>query len=189
MNLKTLNKLADQATGFERYPNAMFPPSPYYRFLRLLAAEMKPRLSVELGVCGGGGSLHLAVGYPDGKVIGVDWQYDHPESVGYVEENYKNFYFWIGDSIKAAPKIMNKHGKIDILFIDTTHTYDDTIAEYNAYKPYLSDKAVVCFDDLNREQMKGFWDWLDGNKVRYDFLNYGNGWGVIWKEERKCKRC
>jgi hypothetical protein len=59
MNKETLTRIAQQAvlTGpmVAHYPEpgnpkTTFPPSPYYRFLNLLAEEMGSRLSVELGV-------------------------------------------------------------------------------------------------------------------------------------------
>jgi predicted O-methyltransferase YrrM len=189
MELERLQEIAERAKTEPTYRSSYFPPSMYYRFLKLLAEEMKPKLSVELGVCGGGGSLHLALGHPEGKVIGVDFQYDHPKEVGHVESAFPNFEFMLEDSTKAAKKIHDKYGKIDILFIDTDHTYEKTIIEYNTYKPFLSENAVVCFDDILRHHpddalsMEDAWDKVKGNKVRFDFLHdgsypHGGGFGV-----------
>ena len=148
MTIERLKQLAEQARKEPIYPDDRFPPSLYYRFLKVLAQEMKPRLAVELGVCGGGGSLHMAM--TGCKTIGVDYQWDHEDNVNHIIENYKNFEFMLSDSIAAAPKIMNKYGKIDLLFIDTDHTYQRTVDEFNAYKPFLADNAIVCFDDILR---------------------------------------
>ena len=147
---KRLRELAEQARTEDVYPSVLFPPSMYYRFLKLLAEEYKPKLSVELGVCGGGGSLHMAIGNPDGHVVGVDYQYDHPESVGHIEENYDNFTFMKADSVKAASEIADRYGKIDLLFVDTDHIYSRTIEEYETYKPLMSDTGIMCFDDILR---------------------------------------
>jgi cephalosporin hydroxylase len=62
-----------------------------------------------------------------------------------------NFPVWglhIGKSIEQA-KIMG-YGtmKIDLLYIDSLHTYDYALAELNAFKPYLSDKAIIMLDDV-----------------------------------------
>jgi len=184
-----LTKLAEQAMGGPVYDNPLFPPSPYYRFFRLLAAELKPKLSVELGVCGGGGSLHLALGHPRGKVIGVDFQYDHPEQIEHIKETCKNFHFWGGDSILSALQIrgskLAKALDVDILFIDTDHTYDRTLAEFKAWRYYLSKNAVVCFDDLFRPGMEEAWNEIPGKKLRFDFLHSGQypeggGFGVAY---------
>ena len=52
---------ARRALSSSPEPFARFPPSPYYRFFKVLTAIKKPHLSVELGLCGGGGSYHLAI--------------------------------------------------------------------------------------------------------------------------------
>ena len=182
-----ITHLASQAINEAPYPDTRFPPSPYYRFLKILAHEMKSRLSVELGVSGGGGSLYLALGNPDGKVVGVDYAWDHPERVNFILDNFPNYTFVKGDSIEYAPAIYESYGKIDILFIDTTHTYKQTLAEYNAYKPFLSDRAIVCLDDLFRPGMQEAWMDIEArHKVRLDSLHISQknegGFGVMWND-------
>lgn len=208
MNELTLIGLAKTALMEAPYSNPNFPPSPYYRFLRLLAVEIgkeinnevnngyKARLSVELGVCGGGGSLHMAMG--SAKAIGIDITNDYPDNIKHIQQYHPNFEFIIGDSVDMASIIYNRFGAIDLLFIDTTHTYKQTMTEYNAYKPYLSDRAIICLDDLFRPEMgdapiiKGIkqncvWDKMPAPKKRFDFLHPSQaptdgGFGVIWKE-------
>ncbi len=187
-----LDRLAEEAKDEDVYPNPAFPPSPYYRFLKLLAAEFKPKLSVELGVCGGGGSLHLALGHPYGTVIGIDYIRDHEDRIKYIEDNYPNFEFMLHDSASAAHKVFDEHGKIDILFIDTDHTYDTTVREYKAWKPYLSDTAIILLDDLDRDGMTKAFNEIEGYKVVYPFLNYGHGFGVVYLKPvlvSRCKSC
>ena len=194
-----LDRLAQEAIEEDVYYNDTFPPSMYYRFLKLLAKEFKPKLSVELGVSGGGGSLHLAMGHT-GKVVGIDYQVDHVERIKYIEDNYPNFEFMLHDSTTAAPKVFKKYGKIDILFIDTDHTYDKTIAEFNAWKPYLSDRAIVCFDDIlrhhpdDKKSMQNAWNDIKGFKARYDHLHdgsypHGGGFGVMYFNPVLVSRC
>jgi predicted O-methyltransferase YrrM len=184
MNEKTLIELAEKAEKEHVYPNPQFPPSLYYRFLKVLASYMQPNLSVELGVCGGGGSLHLALGWPVGTVVGVDIADDHPSHIKTIQETCPNFHFWQGDSVHVAPEIHNRYGAVDILFIDTTHTYTQTLKEFEAYQPYLSGVAIVCLDDLFRQEMGNIWEDLPGNKLRLDKLHdgaeCGGGFGVIW---------
>jgi predicted O-methyltransferase YrrM len=193
MNKETLTRIAKQASLSGQmvadYPdtentNVTFPPSPYYRFLNLLAKEMRAGLSVELGLCGGGGSLHLAM--ESQWVIGVDVTLDYEDNVRWIRRNYSNFKFFNGDSIQAAPYIYGNFGEIDILFIDTTHTYEQTMAEYFAYERYLSSRAVVCLDDLFRPGMDLAWGEMPETKARFDFLHPSQsptdgGFGVVWK--------
>ena len=193
-----LDRLANEARLQGRYLTMLtadyklpYPPSPYYRFLRLLTEHFKPSLSVELGVSGGGGSLHLAIGHPEGKVVGVDIIRDHEKRIKFIEDNYPNFEFMLFDSTKAATKIFKKYGEVGILFIDTDHTYKNTMKEYTAWKPYLSDNAIILLDDLKRDGMVRAFNEVEGEKARYDFLNYGNGWGVVVhkKPVSRCKSC
>jgi predicted O-methyltransferase YrrM len=193
MNKSTLTLIAKHAAAcgpmVAAYPdpendNVTFPPSPYYRFLKLLAEEMQSGLSVELGLCGGGGSLHLAMA--GGQVIGVDIALDYEDNIRWIRRNYRNFRFFHGDSVQAASWIYGNFGEIDILFVDTTHTYEQTMAEYFAYQGYLSENAIVCLDDLFRPGMDLAWAEMPETKARFDFLHPSQsptdgGFGVIWK--------
>ena len=186
MNVAILSELAGRAEEMDVYPNAMFPPSRYYRFLRLLAQRVRPDVSVELGVCGGGASLHLALGHPPGKVIGIDIRNSWPENVAYVKETCPNFEFWQMDSFQATIRYKEADlPSVDVLFIDTVHTYDRTMLEFNAWRDLLSSDAVVCFDDLYREGMDRVWEELPGEKWRKDRLHEGGsptdgGFGVLY---------
>lgn len=174
--------------------NPNFPPSPYYRFLKNLAKETRPRLSVELGVCGGGASFHLCIGYPLGRVIGIDYTNDYPDNIEYIKSCFPNYYFMLNDSVIVAKSVFEKFGQVDILFIDTIHTYARTMVEYNAWFPYLSNGAIVCFDDLHRREMHmngiNIWEYIkkQGKTLRLDFLHHSQegdgGFGVLWSIQR-----
>lgn len=183
----TLKLWSIEAQQMGPYPSNLFPPSPYYRFFRILAKELKPKLSVVLGVCGGGDCLHLALGNPEGRVVGIDYQYDHDIQLKFIYNLCPNFTFWLGDSVEDAPKVFSDFGKVDLLFIDTTHTFEQTVLEFETWKPYLSNSAIVCFDDLYRDEMAGFWEWLPEPKLRLDTLHdgaeKGGGFGVWWKND------
>jgi len=172
---RTLEQLAQQAMREPRYPNPAIPPSKYYQFFRLLAARIRPRYSVELGVCGGGGSLHLALGYPHGAVLGVDLTNEYPDNIKHIQATCPNFTFWQMDAAEAAIKV-EANGKypIDILFIDTVHTYDATIREFNTWRPLMHRDGIVILDDLFRPGMLDAWNELQGrDKIRLDFLHLG----------------
>lgn len=183
MNEHDLRTLAQRALSDPIYPSPLFPPSPYYRFLKRLAEHLQPSLSIELGVCGGGGSLHLALGNPAGRVVGVDFAFDHQAQINHIAATCQNFSFHLGDSVESARTIFENYGQIDILFIDTVHIFQRTVDEFEAWRPFLSPHAVVCFDDLNRQEMGNFWDILPPNKVRLDALHptAEGGFGVWWK--------
>ncbi len=189
MNEQTLRILADRALAEPIYPDNRFPPSRYYRFLKVLANHLKPNLSVELGVSGGGGSLHLCLGWPQGTVVGVDLAWDHAERVDHIKSIFPNFIFLQEDSVVAAKEIYDVYGRIDLLFCDSKHEFQHTTNEFHVYRPYLSDGAVVCTDDFNRIEMSGVWQHLlnYGQGVRLDFLHPGStegGFGCLFNIKR-----
>jgi cephalosporin hydroxylase len=175
---------ANEAVQQKPYPNKLFPPSPYYRFLGILTKELKPRLSVILGVCGGGDCLHMALGHKEGKVVGVDITYDHPQQLSHIQNVCPNFVFYEGDSVSSAKTIVEKFGQPSILFIDTTHTLQQTNLELEAWLPYMTPNHIICFDDLFRPDMDDFWETLEEPKLRLDNLHdgaeNGGGFGVKW---------
>ena len=190
MNAAWFEQLAVQALALPPWPDPRFPPSPYYRFLRLLAANAHPALSVELGVSGGGASFHLAVGWPDGQVVGVenaDGSDFERENWQHVAERCPNWTLWRGDSVDGAPEIAKVYGEVDILFVDTVHTIERTVAEWRAWEPFMAGTAVICLDDLHRPGMQEAWDWLPWEKVRLDDLHPGGngdgGFGVAWRSQ------
>ena len=182
MERQAIKNLVFAALAEAPYPDPRFPPSPYYRFLRQLAATMQPRLSVELGVCGGGGSFHLLLGWPLSPVVGIDKDVEYPLNMTFIRERYPNFDLRRGDSVELAPEIYGEYGQVDILFIDTIHTYERTLAEFNAWQPYLSRRAIVCLDDLNRVEMGTIFEDLPGTKMRLNALHPGAemGFGILY---------
>jgi hypothetical protein len=130
------------------------------------------------------------------QAVGVDITYaEYLDNVEWLALHYPNLQLYEDDSIRMAPVIYNRHGSIDILFIDTTHTYEQTMAEYYAYTiPYpdrpeisfLSDRAIICLDDLFRPGMDLAWEEMPQPKARFDFLHPSQsltdgGFGVVWK--------
>lgn len=187
MNLDKIYELAKLADSLPPFTNGgMFPPSKYYRFLYQLALDKKPELSVELGVCGGGGSFNLLQGWT-GQVVGIDNANEYPTHIEFLKQ-HNNFTFWQGDSIDLAYEVYSVYGTVDILFIDTIHTYNQTIAEFNAWHPYLAHDAIVLFDDLFRDGMEDAWQHIIqryGYGIRLDNLHQGGsptdgGFGVVY---------
>jgi hypothetical protein len=193
MNFSFFTSLATQALALPPWPDPRFPPSPYYRFMRLLAQALQPALSVELGLCGGGGSFHLCEGWPAGVVVGVEHSPgdDHQrDNWHFIQARHPNFRLWRGDSVSVAPVVCGELGEPVVLFIDTVHTTERTIEEWEAWTPLMAERAVVLLDDVQRAEMDGLWDWVPWDKVRIDALHPGGvdergfgdgGFGIAWR--------
>jgi predicted O-methyltransferase YrrM len=104
--------------------------------------EVSPKKIVELGIRGGESSriFGYAALETGASLIGVD----------IVPCSYPTGLFIQSDDVAYADTYKSTYGAdIDVLFIDTSHYYDHTVQEINAWFPLLSDKAVVIFHDTN----------------------------------------
>ncbi len=110
-----------------------------------------PKLIVELGVRGGESTQAFltASKLTESRLLSVD--IDDCSNV----VSDPNWLFHKGDDIILAKQFKSYAKKnkipseIDILFIDTSHTYDHTLEEMKFWFPYLSTKAKVIFHDTN----------------------------------------
>lgn len=117
---------------------------PYYHLLYLLALGSNPEgICVELGVDKGRGCLSMAKS--GARVFGVEqnekecFNSVHPSNVSYLK-----------CSSTPVPEVIAAYGRaIAVLHIDTEHSFARARDEFEAYKGFLKDGAVVCFDDTN----------------------------------------
>lgn len=119
----------------------------YLRFLYYLAQATKPELSVELGVCTGRGTAHLAAGNLKGKVIGID-----PEQHGAFVANtkpYSNIEFIFGRSDDKDILAGIPNQSVGICFIDSVHAFDYVIKEVRLWTPKIKSGGFFLFDDLD----------------------------------------
>jgi len=153
------------------YSDPNFPPSLYYRFFEVVASVVEPEISVELGTCGGGAALHLAKGWSAGRVTSFDITKE--PTVQIVESTFSNFRFVQEDVVAGAS--MFEPGSVSILFIDTTHTYEQTVKEYTAWGSKIAHGGVIFFDDLGREGMWPALREIGGDQVHFSDLGGDGG--------------
>jgi cephalosporin hydroxylase len=118
-------------------------------FLEALRAT--PRLIVELGVRTGESTLvFVKVARRCGATL-VSVDIDPCSSVC----KYDKWHFVQEDDVRFGQRFADwclEHDvspKIDVLFIDTSHLYQHTLAEIDAWFPHLGAQAVVFFHDTN----------------------------------------
>lgn len=164
---------------------------PYYRLFYLIAKQLQPNLSVELGSWQATAAAHLAAGNPTGQVFTVDiHREDKDAQLRAIEADghYKNLTYvnrWTKDAfpiIKAAR--LNSSSLVDILFIDAWHNYDEAMSEYKLYSELLADEALVICDDItagyNFEGMLKFWDELPEPKFLDSRIHPGIPMGFVY---------
>ena len=121
----------------------------------LEASRTNPRLIVELGVREGESTfvLERVARRCGGTLVSVDVA--DCSSVCHFE----NWHFVQEDDVAFGHRFADwsrEHGvaeQIDVLFIDTSHLYDHTIAEIQAWLPHLSAAGVVIFHDTNLKRL------------------------------------
>ncbi|NOY22010.1 MAG: class I SAM-dependent methyltransferase [Acidobacteria bacterium] len=138
------------------------------------ALAVQPKVIVELGVRTGASTFALsrAAEKTDAWLISLDME------PTVFHSDYEKWRFILADDIEFAkffPEFADKTGfdpPIDFLFIDTSHTYDHTRTEIEAWLPYLGPAGTMIFHDTN---MKTIFRRKDGS--------LGGGWnnkrGVI----------
>lgn len=120
-------------------------------FLHLLATECRAKTVLELGSCIGMSGCYLASASSCETFITVEGS---PELAALAQAHIREF--------KPDAQVVNMlfdealdellptlSAKIDFLFIDGHHEKIATIHYYQRISPYLSDDAVVVFDDIS----------------------------------------
>jgi cephalosporin hydroxylase len=153
-------------------------PSDISDFLGTIFSEVvavKPRLIVELGVRGGQSRtvLERVAKISDSFLVSVDL-----DDCSGVCAKSPRWHFVQSDDIQFASIFKDwcsQRGfdpSVDVMFIDSSHVYEHTVEEINAWFPLLSSDCKVLFHDTN---MRRFYRRLDGT--------IGHGWdnnrGVI----------
>lgn len=128
----------------------------YYKFLFLVAKTIQPSLTVEIGVCTGRGTAHLASGSPNGVVMGID---PEPWDLSRILARYGNIQLVRerSDSERALQAVQDE--SVDLCFIDSLHDGAYTQRELDLWVPKLKDGGIFLFDDIFlNNSMRHFWD-------------------------------
>ncbi|MEL6583956.1 MAG: class I SAM-dependent methyltransferase [Pseudomonadota bacterium] len=161
-----------------------------------LMEAQRPRVFVELGT-------HYGVSYfafcqaaervdIDVRCFAVDtWEGDehagkydaavHKTVRDHNEKHYSSFSRLVRSTFEEARPYF-ADGSIDLLHIDGLHTYDAVKADFESWRPKLSDRAVVIFHDSNvRERQFGVARLIAELRAEYPVFEFthGNGLAVV----------
>lgn len=123
---------------------------------------------VELGSCRGRSACYLAAGLKEvghrGTVYCVDlWElgtdtperHHHPDAYRQFESNVRYCGLWDyihpikSDTVAAS---LDWKKPIDLLFIDAGHQYEEVLADYQAWSPFVKPGGVIAFHDYTPEE-------------------------------------
>ncbi len=106
-----------------------------------------PKIIVELGVRGGMSTFALSRAAQDigATLISIDIE-DCSKSC-----DWDKWVFLRMDDLDFADMFKNK---IDVLFIDTSHTFDHTINELERFLPKMNKRGVIIMHDTNVKHPK-----------------------------------
>ena len=127
---------------------------------RLLELARGRRRVVELGTANGWTAIALALDDPGRRVHTFD-PFDRPERqsyLGLVSDRVRERITFIkeagGVGPAGAPGSRPTHA-IELLYIDSSHNRDDTIAEVRAWQGVLAPGALIVFDDYSHPEYPG----------------------------------
>lgn len=168
-------------------------------FLYQLVVYANLRRIVELGTRGGESTLALLIGAArmDGHVTSVDHGKGSPyaaepptreflkEAERMIREDLDLGRFWtlvIRDDLEYAAEYDDE---IDLLLVDTVHSYDQTRKELEAWGKKVVDGGFILVHDTVSypEQNKAIWEYLDNNPASILVEHSeSNGLGIILKD-------
>jgi predicted O-methyltransferase YrrM len=122
----------------------------------LLGLAKGRRTVVELGTATGWTTASLALADPARTVASYD---------PVVQEGRERYAALVPRRARSRMTFMQTTGEagagqwdgppVDLLFVDSTHTRDDTLAEFCAWRPHLDPNGVVVFHDFGNPAFPG----------------------------------
>jgi hypothetical protein len=180
---------------FDAPERAVHPPSwlDYTPFAFWIVDALRPRVFVELGCQSGNSYASVAqavhtLGLSTACYAVDTWTGDphsgvFDESVfdewsRYHDRRFASFSRLIRSTFDAALQHF-ADGSIDLLHIDGYHTADAVAHDFEAWRPKLSERAVVLFHDIGvREQDFGAWRVWERLRNEYPSFEFRHGYGL-----------
>jgi predicted O-methyltransferase YrrM len=147
-----------------------------------LIREFRPSTCLELGTCLGISTACQAAALKlnqQGRIVTLEGA----ESLASLARQHfqtlglNNVGVVVGRFQDTLDKVLNEHGPIDYAFIDGHHDEKATLTYFNQIFPFLSERAVLVFDDISWSSgMKRAWSSLETDervKISVNLLSLG----------------
>jgi len=153
--------------------------------LFMLTVENNLKRTLELGVREGRSTMVLseAINLIGGHLWSIDIA-DCPNVKKKMKEmGLEHVWSFIKNDDKEVAKTWDK--ELDHVFIDTSHTYDDTIEELRIFSKFVVKNGFITLHDIISypEVLTAIKDFVKENPKKYRFYNYvnNNGLGILRK--------
>ena len=145
--VKTVGNIARHAVQRKKYRELLF------RMVR----KYRPKTVIELGTSLGVTTCYLNAGLdPDANLYSLEGD---PVILDFAVENVlpksRQLITVLGNFDQTLPALLAEIPKVDFVYLDGNHTYEATKRYFNMLVPYLSENAILVFDDIY---------WSDGMK-------------------------
>lgn len=163
----------------------------FYYLLFMLPLVINAKIVVETGLHVGNSTRIFLESSKIGnfKVYTVDIK-DYPETRRRIRELglTENWTFIQKDSVQLAKEWLNN--PIDLLFLDSHHSYEHVKAELESWLPHLSDKAIILCHDTTPQEKHEMYSTGGPKRALKEFaenhkewmlinLKYGQGLGIL----------
>jgi predicted O-methyltransferase YrrM len=136
-------------------------PARLAQLIGRLAADVQPRMIIELGTCLGLTTSYLAEAAPEARVVSIE---GCPATAALARQNLeklgiKNAEITVGNFDEVLPRVIAGQKQLDFVFIDGNHRKDATLNYFKWCLPVLSENSVMIFDDIYWSRgMKEAWE-------------------------------
>ncbi len=157
----------------------------YYQWLASLVRIAKPNLVLELGNSYGLSTLMMFSELSDtASLISCDVvkQLDFIPPHVFNDSRLK---FYFGNDLNLNIFGNNLPTGIDMLYIDTDHTFTQISSEWEIYKQLCNPGAIIVLDDIRMNDMVDFWNSLQYPKLELTEECHFSGFGFFLYTEEK----
>jgi len=132
----------------------------YGKLLFRIVRHFKPELMLELGTCFGIGSMYMAMGNPEAKLVTIEGCANTAELA---TQNFKRYDLDMielveGEFSTVLPGALSKLPRLDLAFVDGNHRYEPTMKYFNLLLQKTHEKTVLIFDDIHwSDEMQAAW--------------------------------
>lgn len=150
---RKVSKIAAASLKPKKYSSLLFKIVNHYGYKNI----------IELGTCLGVTTAYLATANGNAKVTTFEGA---PNIAAIANDFFKinklqNIELILGNFDDTLPQFLKNNASIDFVYIDGNHQYQPTINYYSQLLPYLTENAVLVFDDIYwSKEMEQAWNYI-----------------------------